>query len=161
VLFSDIEDSILLLDSLGDELFMDLLAEHNRLVRKTDHPPQRTRDQDRRRFIHGRLRPPRRALACAVAIQRATTEIKPPIRLRIGLHAGETLYQEDDLLGRHVVIAARVAALASGGEILVTSLIRELAEGATGLHFGARREHSLKGLSGTHSVFPLHWDPES
>jgi class 3 adenylate cyclase/tetratricopeptide (TPR) repeat protein len=161
VLFSDIEDSTLLLDSLGDELFMDLLAEHNRLVRE-----QITRHNGREIKTAGdsfmvAFAQPRRALACAVAIQRATSEIKPPIRLRIGLHAGETLYQEDDLFGRHVVIAARVAALAIGGQILVTSLIRELAEGATGLHFGARREHSFKGLSGTHSVFPLHWDPES
>lgn len=161
VLFSDIEDSTLLLDSLGDELFMDLLAEHNRLVRE-----QITRHNGREIKTAGdsfmvAFAQPRRALACAVAIQRVTTEIKPPIRLRIGLHAGETLYQEDDLFGRHVVIAARVAALASGGEILVTSLIRELAEGATGLRFGARREHSLKGLSGNHSVFPLHWGPES
>jgi class 3 adenylate cyclase/predicted ATPase len=161
VLFSDIEDSTMLLDRLGDELFMDLLAEHNRVVRE-----QITRHNGREIKTAGdsfmvAFAQPRRALACAVAIQRAATEIKPPIRLRIGLHAGETLYREDDLFGRHVVIAARVAALAGGGEILVTSLIRELAEGATGLHFGARREHSLKGLSGTHSVFPLHWNPES
>jgi class 3 adenylate cyclase/tetratricopeptide (TPR) repeat protein len=161
VLFSDIEDSTLLLDRLGDELFMELLLEHNRIMRE-----QIARHNGREIKTVGdsfmvAFAQPRRALACAVAIQRAITQIKPTIRLRIGLHAGETLYQDDDVFGRHVVIAARVAALAGGGEILVTALIRELAEGATGLHFGARREHSLKGLSGTHSVFPLHWDPES
>jgi class 3 adenylate cyclase len=101
---------------------------------------------------------PRRALACAVAIQRSVVDVKPAIRLRIGLHAGEAIQHDDDLFGRHVVIAARVAALAEGGEILVTSLVRELAEGATGLHFGPRREHALKGLGGLQPVFPLRWD---
>jgi class 3 adenylate cyclase len=157
VLFSDIEDSTLLLDRLGDEPFMELLAQHNRVVREqiARHGGREIKTAgDSFMVAFGQ---PRRALACAVAIQRAVMGITPVIRVRIGLHAGETLYQEDDLFGRHVVVAARVAALAAGGEILATSLIRELAEGATGLRFGPRREHTLKGLSGTQSVHSLQW----
>jgi class 3 adenylate cyclase/tetratricopeptide (TPR) repeat protein len=157
VLFSDIENSTLLLDRLGDEAFMQLLAQHNRVVRGQIalHGGREIKTVgDSFMVAFGQ---PRRALACAVAIQRAVMDIKPVIRVRIGLHAGETLYQQDDLFGRHVVIAARVAALAGGGEILATSLIRELAEGATGLRFGPRREHTLKGLSGTQSVYSLQW----
>jgi class 3 adenylate cyclase/tetratricopeptide (TPR) repeat protein len=161
VLFSDIENSTLLLDLLGDEPFMRLLHDHNRIIRQ-----QLARFGGREIKTAGdsfmvAFGQPRRALACAVAIQRSVVEVKPAIRLRIGLHAGETIQQDDDLFGRHVVIAARVAALADGGEILVTSLVRELAQGATGLHFGARREHALKGLTGLQPVYPLRWnEPE-
>ena len=80
--------------------------------------------------------------------------------MRIGLHAGETIHHNDDLFGRHVVIAARVAALAAGGEILVTALVRELVQGTHSLRFGERREHALKGLPGLHSVFSLQMEPE-
>lgn len=161
VLFSDIENSTLLLERLGDEPFMQLLAQHNRVVREQValHGGREIKTAgDSFMVAFGQ---PRRALACAVAIQRAVMDIKPAIRVRIGLHAGETVYQQDDLFGRHVVIAARVAALAGGGEILATSLIRELAEGATGLRFGPRREHTLKGLSGTQSVYSLQWSAET
>jgi class 3 adenylate cyclase len=158
VLFSDIENSTLLLDLLGDEPFMRLLHDHNRIIRE-----QLARFGGREIKTAGdsfmvAFGQPRRALACAVAIQRSVVDVKPAIRLRIGLHAGEAIQHDDDLFGRHVVIAARVAALAEGGEILVTSLVRELAEGATGLHFGPRREHALKGLGGLQPVFPLRWD---
>ena len=161
VLFSDIEDSTLLLDRLGDEPFMQVLHQHNRVVREQiaryDGQEIKTAG-DSFMVAFGQ---PRRALACAVEIQRAVVKIEPAIRVRIGLHAGETVRHGDDLFGRHVVIAARVAALAAGGEILVTSLVRELAEGAHSLRFGERREHALKGLSGLQSVFSLEWTEDN
>ena len=158
VLFSDVENSTPLLDLLGDEAFMRLLHHHNRLVRE-----QIGRFGGREIKTAGdsfmvAFEQPRRALACAMSIQRAMAEVEPPIRVRIGVHAGEAIQQGNDLFGRHVVIAARVAALAGGGEILVTSLVRELAQGATGLRFGDRREHALKGLSGRQPVFALQWE---
>jgi class 3 adenylate cyclase len=58
-----------------------------------------------------------------------------------------------------VVLAARIAAQARGGEILVSAPLKELAEGARDVTFGDPRELGLKGLSGTHIVHPVDWEP--
>ncbi len=56
-----------------------------------------------------------------------------------------------------MIQAFRIADQARGGEILVSSRVRELAEGATDLRFDEGREVLLKGLSGTHRIFGVHW----
>jgi class 3 adenylate cyclase len=106
---------------------------------------------------------PRRAIDCAVAIQRALAarddEGGEPIRVRMGLHTGEAIRERDDFFGRNVVLAARIAGLARGGEILVSSPLKELADDDGAISFGAPRELELKGLSGTHRVHAVEWEP--
>ncbi len=80
------------------------------------------------------------------------------LRIRIGLHTGETIKDADKFFGRSVVQAFRVADLAAGGEILVSALTRELVSSAGDLVFDAGREVELKGLSGTHRVFGVRWE---
>ena len=75
------------------------------------------------------------------------------IRIRIGLHTGEAIKDADKFFGKRVVQAFRVADLAQGGEILVSSLTKELVESAGDLSFDEGREVELKGLEGTHRVF--------
>jgi class 3 adenylate cyclase len=63
-----------------------------------------------------------------------------------GLHTGEIeLKRVDDIAGIAVHIAARVAAAAEAGQVLVSSTVRDLVAGS-GLRFGNRRLHELKGL---------------
>ena len=57
-----------------------------------------------------------------------------------------------------MILAARIAGQAQGGEILVSSLLRELTESAGDITFGDRREVELKGLSGQHHVFEVGWE---
>ena len=80
----------------------------------------------------------RRALECAIAIQHnvAATHTDPPIRVRMGLHTGEALKEADDFHGRDVVLAARIADQARGGEILVSAVLHALLEGRGDLQFG-------------------------
>ena len=80
-----------------------------------------------------------------------------PIRVRIGLHTGEAIKEGDDFFGKHVNLAARVAGQAQGGEILVSSLLKELTESAGEFAFGDERKVELKGLAGKHSVFQVAW----
>jgi adenylate cyclase len=62
----------------------------------------------------------------------------------------------DDFYGKNVILASRVAGKAAGGEILVSSLLRELVESSVGASlFGDPREVELKGLSGTHTVYAI------
>ena len=56
-----------------------------------------------------------------------------------------------------MILAARIAAQASGGEILVSSLLKQLTESSGDVHFGEPREVSLKGLSGSHLVHAVEW----
>lgn len=108
----------------------------------------------------------RKALDCAIAIQRAFTSPPSPlsvngegehaIRVRIGLHAGEAIRDGDDFYGKNVILASRVAGKAMGGEILVSSLLRSLVESSVGASmFGEPREVELKGLSGMHTVYAV------
>jgi adenylate cyclase len=97
-----------------------------------------------------------------VAIQRAFAQrnesAEEPIRLRIGLHTGEVTKEGTDFFGRHVTLAARIAGQAQGGEILVSSLLREVTEGAGEFTFGEGRKVELKGLKGKHQVFEVTWE---
>ena len=55
------------------------------------------------------------------------------------------------------MIAARVAAEAVGGEILVSSLVREIVEARGDLRFGSERDVALKGLAGNWRLSPVIW----
>lgn len=106
----------------------------------------------------------RRAVLFAVATQRALEASRQGgsgIRIRMGLHTGEAIIDRSgDLFGRHVIVAARVANLASGGEILVSSLVREIVAARGDIILGPPREVTLKGIEGTHLVYPIeHVEP--
>ena len=60
--------------------------------------------------------------------------------------------------GQHVNLAARIAAQASGGEIVVSSLLKELTASGGDISFGSDREGELKGLSGTQQIYTVEWN---
>jgi class 3 adenylate cyclase len=77
------------------------------------------------------------------------------IRVRIGIHAGRSVRRGDDLFGRNVAMAARVAAEACGGEVLVSETVREALSDCSDLEFDGGREAELKGFAGTHRLFAV------
>ena len=79
-----------------------------------------------------------------------------PIRVRIGLNAGEPIAEDDDLFGTAVNEAARITATAEGGEILVSNVVRELAKGKDFL-FADRGETTLKGFDEPVRLYELRW----
>ena len=87
---------------------------------------------------------PARAVACGCAIRESARGLG--LRIRAGLHAGEVELIAGKIGGLAVHIAARVAALASPDEVLVSRTIRDLAAGS-GLHFEDRGVHVLKGVA--------------
>jgi class 3 adenylate cyclase len=86
---------------------------------------------------------PRQALLAAEAMLEAGSAIG--LEIRAGVHTGEIELRGDDIAGIAVHIAARVSALAGGGEILATRTVRDLVVGST-LSFEERGEHALKGV---------------
>ena len=109
------------------------------------------------------FRSARAALLSSMGIQqdlarRVETDPDRAIRVRMGLHTGEVLVGDDgDLFGKHVVVAARIGSLAEGGEILVSSLVRQIAEARGDLPFAAPREVQLRGIAGVEMVSSLEW----
>jgi NAD(P)-dependent dehydrogenase (short-subunit alcohol dehydrogenase family) len=69
------------------------------------------------------------------------------------MHVGEAMRHADDFYGRTVVVAARIGALAFGGEILASSLVRGLAEGLGTFTFDEPRKVTLKGFDGSFDVY--------
>jgi len=164
VLFADVEGSTALLERLGRARWMQSLAEYEALLNESIDRHGGTLvkalgDGHLLAFPSARA-----ALRCAIDVQRALPlEVAPDLRVRMGIHTGEPAVREDDLHGRTVVKAARIADLARGGEILVSSVVRELAEADEDLGgelwFDEGREHELRGLRGRHLVMPARWDP--
>jgi len=160
LLFSDIEDYTGLLERMGDVAAHQLIQEHNAIVRAETHAHGGHEVELRGDGFLLAFAEPAAALRCAIALQQAFHErnatAATPIRIRIGLHTGETIRDTDSFFGSSVVAAFRVADLADGGEILVTDRIRA-AVGETQFPFGAGREVKLKGFDRPQTVFPVRW----
>jgi class 3 adenylate cyclase len=175
ILFSDIENSTLMAERLGDERWIEVLRAHNSVFRShlNAHGGHEVKSQGDGFMLV--FPDPRRAVDCAAAIQRDLAEEEVAdgerISVRMGLHAGEAIREEGDFFGRSVILAARIAAQASGGEILVSQDLRAMvdpdglghdtANGNGGVAFDEGRELELKGLSGTHRVFRARWEQEA
>ena len=164
LLFTDIEGSTPLNEQLGDQRWMTLLREHNGLVREQlrAHDGYEVKTEgDGFMVAFGSAR---KALQCAIAVQRTFAAhdwgyraTDGSIRVRIGIHTGEMIQDAGDFYGKHVNLAARIASEAKGGEILVSSLLRELTESGGDIAFGDGREVVLKGLTGTQRVYKVGW----
>jgi len=143
VMFTDIVESTRRAAELGDRSWSVLLDQHDlrsqqliaqfggNFVKHTGDGMMATFDG------------PGRAVQCAQNIRDTLADTGVPIRA--GLHTGEVELRSHDLGGIAVHIAARVAALAEEGEILVSRTVRDLVVGS-GLDFEDRGAHELKGV---------------
>jgi class 3 adenylate cyclase len=95
---------------------------------------------------------PARAIRCARAITDAARSLG--VEARIGLHSGEVELMDGDVGGIAVHIAARVAALAGAGEVLVSSTVKDLVAGS-GIQFVDRGAEHLKGISDEWRLFAV------
>jgi class 3 adenylate cyclase len=163
VVFTDIEGSTGMAVLLGDELWFKRLSQHQSLVK--DHAAANDG-----RIVKGQgdgfmlcFRSARQGLLFAIGLERdlerAVAEASDPvIRVRVGLHTGEVLVADGgDLIGRHVVVAARIANLAVGGEILASALVKQIAEPRGDIRFIDPRQVQLKGIEGSETVYSVDW----
>jgi class 3 adenylate cyclase len=93
---------------------------------------------------------PTRALRCATALAERLPELG--VDIRAGLHTGECEIRGSDIGGIAVHIGARIAALAQGREVLVSSTVKDLVNGS-GISFSDRGTHTLKGVPGEWKLF--------
>jgi len=177
VLFTDVEGSTALTDRLGDAVAREVMREHERITREALKAHGGSEVKTMGDGFMASFGSATKALECAVAVQKAfddgalTPDPSPaaagegqsvvPIRVRIGLNAGEPIAEDDpdgrgDLYGTAVIVAARIAAQAQGGEILVSDVVRQLVAGK-GFLFNDRGEQALKGFEDPVRVWEVRW----
>src|SRR3990172_927931 len=151
LLFTDVVGSTQLTDLLGDEAAEEILRVHNALVRAevAHHGGSEVKTMGDGFMIA--FDSVTSALACAVGIQKAIAEHnrEQPTRefmVRMGLNAGEAIREEADFFGAAVIVAARIAALGEGGEILTSEAVKQLGLGMRGIEYTFKGEFQLKGL---------------
>jgi class 3 adenylate cyclase len=160
IMFSDIEGSTAMADRLGDKRFMDVLREHNTIIRNKIKAHGGFEVKSEGDGFMVAFQSAGKALTCASAIQKALAErngsAEEPVKVRMGLHAGEVIKEGEDFFGRNVIMAARVASQANGGEILASSVLKALLSGSD-VTWGGSRTVALKGLSGEHEIWAVEW----
>lgn len=158
--FSDIEASTPLNARLGDATWVRVLAAHDALVRAR---VDRYRGQVVKTAGDGFMvafRDAEAACRAALGIQRdLRRSLDPvlrrhgPIRVRIGIHTGQVVARDGDYFGRNVAMAARVADLAAGGEVLASDSVREALDEDAAVQLEEVGVAELKGLPGEHLVW--------
>jgi class 3 adenylate cyclase len=165
---------------------MELLGEHNRLVRAAiaEHRGYEVKTEGDSFMVV--FQSARDALRCAIDVQRAFEarnddlegdadsstgalagaegagrSVAPKLQVRVGLHTGEPVREGGDdvadFYGTHVVMASRIASQASGGEVLISALLRELVASSGEFTLDARPPAALKGLAGEHVTYAVGW----
>jgi adenylate cyclase len=155
--FSDIAESTALNEQLGDDEWVRVLGEHDRVVRREierrDGVVVKTiGDGFMAVFAHAGP-----AVDAAVAVQQAMLGKRrrgPQLSVRIGLHTGTAISTGDDYLGRNVALCARIAAYAGGGQVLVSGDTRAAAD-TTAVEFVAEGEVELRGITGSVELFSV------
>ncbi|MDP2949319.1 MAG: AAA family ATPase, partial [Chloroflexota bacterium] len=188
ILFTDVVGSTDLTTRRGDEAAQEILRAQRELVR---HQIEAHAGREVKTMGDGFMvafASARRAVACAVGIQRALQAgLAPPegaassategaassategaassapteaIRVRIGLNAGEVVQEEADLFGAAVNAAARIAAKAEGDQILVSETVRALLGPAKDVQFIDRGRFRLKGFPERWRLYEVVWQEE-
>lgn len=162
VMFLDLEDSTALMERLGEDAWMELLAVHNDVVRDrvAEHGGAEVKAMGDGFMLT--FDDPRSAVWCAADIQRALTshstrEPDRPLRVRIGIHRGDARHDAGDVFGRTVVVAARLCQQATGGQVLLSDTVRDAAGDLGELSVSPSAAVQLRGLRGRHQVCELQW----
>jgi class 3 adenylate cyclase/tetratricopeptide (TPR) repeat protein len=163
VLFTDLVDSTELSSALGVEAADGLRREHFSSLRQAIAS---TGGQEVKNLGDGLMvvfTSATAALTCAVAmeqgVERHGAAIDRPLRLRVGVSAGEAIREGDDYFGEPVVEASRLCARADGGQILVADLVRALAGRRCPCTFTSVGPLALKGLPESVMALEVDWEP--
>jgi adenylate cyclase len=159
LMFTDIEGSTVLNENLGDDRWLEVLTVHDKVLRRCIRAERGQVIKTLGDSFMAAFARPDAALASAVAIQQKVGGLEVPsksaLKVRIGLHTGPAIARGRDLFGINVATASRVAALARGGEILITEDVAMRLDGTHSL--GKPRKVALKGISDAPRVRAVQW----
>ena len=161
VLFTDIAGSTALTQQLGDAGAQEVVRAHNKIVR-----------ENLTRF-HGRevkhtgdgmmcsFDQPTNAVEAAIEIQKETIQLRAsnanlPLKLKIGINAGEPIAEDNDLFGTTVQLAARIVDKAQADQIFVSETVRGICTGK-GVAFKSAGGYAMKGFDGDVNLYEVMW----
>jgi class 3 adenylate cyclase len=157
ILFSDIEESTALNERIGDRAWVRLIDRHDKMIGRhvKRHNGYVVKSQGDGFMIA--FAQPEEAVLCSIDVQRELGKRPNGIRVRIGIHVGKSVRRGDDLFGRNVAMAARVAGQADGGEVLVSEPVRDAchASAQDAIGFDDGHDVELKGFSGTYRLYAV------
>jgi class 3 adenylate cyclase/pimeloyl-ACP methyl ester carboxylesterase len=159
VLFTDLEEHTAMMQRLGDAKGREVLREHERITREALRTHGGSEIKTVGDSFMASFRSAQKALECAIALERSfdAQEVSGErLRVRIGINAGEPIADEDDLFGSSVILAARAKDGASGGEIVVTDVVRQLVSGK-GFLFSDRGDVALRGFEDPVRLWEVRW----
>jgi adenylate cyclase len=166
ILFTDIEESTALNERIGDRAWVRLISSHDKLLhglvkKRSGHVVKSQGDGFMIAFARAD-----QAVRCGIDVQHALhrdakRQRDEGIRVRIGIHMGRSVRRGDDLFGRNVAMAARVAAAAVGGQILVSQPVRDSLLDCSDIRFDEGRDVELKGFSGSYRLFAVEAEPDA
>jgi class 3 adenylate cyclase len=158
VMFSDIVDSTRLAEEVGDDEWTDVVSRYREFVRAAFATRGGEEVGTQGDGFLAQFPSPADAVLCAVDIQRDVRDVAAAglgLRLRIGVHAGEAVHDDGDLIGRVVNLAARVTGEAEPGEILVTEPVADYVGGR--LHLEDRGLRDLRGVPQPRHLLAVDW----
>jgi class 3 adenylate cyclase len=162
VMFTDVADSTGLNESLGDEEWARVLGRHREFIKASFESCGGEVVGSQGDGFLGRFATPTEAVQCAVDIQRELHQVEQsagfPLRVRIGVHAGDAMEDDGDLIGKVVNLAARVTSAAHPGEILVTEPVADTLNGVFPVEDRGLKE--LRGVSQPRHVLAVRWAPD-
>ncbi len=160
VLFTDIESHTEMLRRLGDEAGRAVLRDHERVTREVLRAHAGTEIKSMGDGFMASFDSATDAVECAIDLQRAfaarNEAAAEPIRVRVGVNAGEPIAEDDDLFGTAVTVAARIMGRARGTEIIVSDVVRALVAGK-GFQFIDRGAEVLKGFEEPVRLHEVQW----
>ena len=164
VLFTDIVGHTEMMQRLGDQQGRAVLREHERITREVLKAHGGAEVKTMGDGFMASFGSVTKAVECAIALQRTFEEYnagvgahgRAPLQIRAGLNAGEPIAEEGDLFGSMVILAARIAAQAGAGEILIPEPVRHLLAGKEFL-FSDRGDVALKGFEDAVRLYEVRW----
>src|SRR4051794_14823172 len=163
VLFTDLVGSTALLSRVGEEVAETLRREHFGLLRDAIRPSHGREVKNLGDGLMVVFQSAADGVAAAIDIQRAfharNRHGDHPLLVRVGLSLGDADVEDGDYFGVPVVESARLCALAEGGEILATELVRLLAGTRGGYAFEALGDVELKGMDHPVAACRVGWTP--
>jgi class 3 adenylate cyclase len=159
ILFTDLEGSTEMNRALGDERALAVRRRHDEIIGMALAGTGGRQVKSLGDGILACFMSVVQALDCAITIQKGVAtlpEAEWPLRVRIGLAAGEPVADGDDLFGLAVNLASRVCNACEPGGIFVSSTVRDLAAGK-GREWDDAGEHAFKGFDEPVRVYRLRW----
>ncbi|MGI8796257.1 MAG: adenylate/guanylate cyclase domain-containing protein [Acidimicrobiia bacterium] len=162
VMFTDIADSVTHAEQIGDDEWTKVISRYRTLVRAAFAARGGEEVGTQGDGFLGKFPSPAEAVLCGVDIQRELDGVQEQsdldLQVRIGIHAGEAVEDDGDLIGRVVNLAARVTGEAEPGEVLVTEPVADYLGGKLRLEDKGLRE--LKGVPQPRHLLSVRWDAD-